>query len=444
MIGIDMPEEFASRRALEARQLAQLQGLLAIVNESNPFYRKKFREARLSGLVASVADFAAAYPFTGKEELVQDQLAHSPYGTNLTYGLERYVRCHQTSSTSGRPIRWLDTAQSWNWMLDSWTRVLEASGVQTGDRIFFAFSFGPFLGLWTAFEAALRLGCCCLPGGGMSSVARLKAIVEQQVNGLCCTPSYALHLAEIAAAEGLDLRGSPIRKIIVAGEPGGSVPATRRRIESLWPGARVYDHHGMTEVGPVSYECPKHPCRLHVIEEAYFAEVIDPATGRKVGAGEGGELVLTTLGRVGSPLIRYRTGDRVQPVAAGGERCACGTWDLALEGGIVGRIDDMVIVRGINVFPSLIEEIVRGCAGVAEYRVWAKTDRAMAELEVEIEAPPGWSNPAAVVAELEKRLQAGLTLRVPVRLAAAGALPRFEGKGRRWFKADGPSPAANG
>src|SRR5690606_6571809 len=152
-------------------------------------------------------------------------------------------------------------------------------GVGRGDRVFFAFSFGPFLGFWTAFEAALSIGCLCLPGGGMTSVARLQSLVEQEATVLCCTPTYALHLAEVRRRHGMDPASFRIRRIIVAGEPGGSVPAIRESIESAWPGARVFDHHGMTEVGPVSYECPMEPRGLHVIECSYVAEKVDPATG---------------------------------------------------------------------------------------------------------------------------------------------------------------------
>ena len=187
----------------------------------------------------------------------------------------------------------------------------------------------------------------------------MKAILENQITVLCCTPTYALRLAEVAARDKTDLGKSRVKKIIVAGEPGGSIPATRERLEKLWPGAKVFDHHGMTEAGPVTYECPAQPGILHVIESAYLAEIVDPQSGKKVSSGETGELILTTLGRTGSPLLRYRTGDLV--CAAENSPCACGTFDLALRGGILGRADDMIIVRGVNIYPSAIEDVV--CVG---------------------------------------------------------------------------------
>jgi phenylacetate-CoA ligase len=188
----------------------------------------------------------------------------------------------------------------------------------------------------------------------------------------------------------------------------------------------------MTEVGPVTYECPERDGVLHVIEEAFIPEVIDPATGEHVPPGGSGELVLTNLGRWGSPLVRYRTGDLVksaeQPV------CACGRADLALEGGIIGRTDDLVFVRGVNVFPTAVEETVRRFAAVAEYRVEVRTTAALTELALELEPIPGCPDPNALARDVEAALRTSFNLRIPVSLAAPGALPRFELKAKRWVR----------
>lgn len=428
-----MAAGFPNRAAIEADQLAQLRALLAATLPANRFYAAKF--AGLDPAVASLDDFRARVPFTAKAEIVADQRAHPPYGTNLAFPIERYTRCHHTSGTSGQSIRWLDTAESWSWLLDNWAETYRAAGVGAADRIFYAFSFGPFIGFWTAFESAARLGALRLPGGGMSSSARLRAIFEQHVTVLCCTPTYALHLAEVAGKEQLDLSRSPVRHLIVAGEPGGSLPAVRQRLEQAWPGARIHDHHGMTEVGPVTYECPATPCRLHVIERGYLAEVIDSETLRPVADGATGELVLTTLGRLGSPLIRYRTSDLVKPLHFEHKPCACGSHELALEGGILSRADDMLIVRGINVYPSAFEEILRGVGGVIEYRVLVKEQAAMTELLVEVEPDASVPDSAAFAAAIERRFHDALSLRVPVRAVAPGTLPRFEMKAKRWVRA---------
>jgi phenylacetate-CoA ligase len=296
----------------------------------------------------------------------------------------------------------------------------------------FTFSFGPFIGFWLAFEAAARMGCLCLPGGGLHSAARLRAILDHRVTVLCCAPSYAIRLAEIAAEQRIDLRASRVKVIVVAGEAGGSIPATRARIQELWPGARVFDHHGMTEVGPVTFECPARPGVLHVMEQAFIPEIIDPATGKAVTPGDVGELVLTTLGRSASPVIRYRTGDLVK--AAPEVPCACGRSDVALEGGILGRADDMVVVRGVNLFPSAIEQIVREHGGVAEYRVRLSARGPLTELRLEVEPRPDGSEGATVAGELERALQAAFALRIPVAAVPPGSLPRFEMKAKRWIK----------
>ena len=424
----------STRSELEALQLEQLRSLVAELFPANQFYSRKLQSAGVTFDVSSGVDFSARFPFTTKAELVADQLAHPPFGTNLTYPLNRYTRFHQTSGTSGAPLRWLDTPESWEAMLECWAEVFRAAGVGAGDRVLFAFSFGPFLGFWLAFEAAARLGALCLPGGGLGSVARLRMMQANRANVLCCTPTYALRLAEVAAEEKITIQDLGVKAIIVAGEPGGSIPTTRAKLESLWPGARIFDHHGMTEVGPVTFECPARPGLLHVMESAYYAEVIDPATGQPASKGE---LVLTTLTRTGSPLLRYRTGDLVQcRMPNAGHRmtaCECGQFDLALEGGILGRVDDMIIVRGVNVYPNAIEEIIRGFAEVAEYRVHVSAKQALTEMRVEIEPVAGVAA-QALTTKLEQMFQKAFALRVPVSVVAAGTLPRFEMKAVRWMK----------
>jgi phenylacetate-CoA ligase len=236
---------------LKAAQLARVRALLAAVLPGNAFYTRKL--AGVATDVRTLEDFAKL-SFTTKAELVADQAASPPYGTNLTFPLERYSRLHQTSGTStGQPLRWLDTAESWEWILGCWRTNFELTGVGPGDRLFFPFSFGPFLGFWSAFDAANRAGLLSIPGGGMSSLARLRCLLEHRCTVLFATPTYALHLAEVAAKEGIDVAGSPVRAVVVAGEPGGGIPATRQRIEQVW-GARVFDHYGMTEAGPVAVE----------------------------------------------------------------------------------------------------------------------------------------------------------------------------------------------
>jgi phenylacetate-CoA ligase len=426
---------FPSRAEIEGLQLEKVRSLLEAVVASNAFYARKLAPCASGLPVRGLEEFFRLVPITSRHEIVRDRLAHPPYGTNLTFPLAAYVRCHQTSGTTTVPIRWLDTAESWQHIVENWLQILAVAGVTRRDRFFFAFSFGPFLGFWSALDAVIQLGCFCFPGGAMTSLARLQAILDNDITVLCCTPTYAQHLGEIARDKGIDLRASRLRLVIVAGEAGGSIPATRARIERPWPRALVFDHHGMTEAGPVTYQCPAKPGALHVLEAAYLPEVIDPKTGAPTPAGQTGELVLTTLDRVGSPLLRYRTGDLVRPRAA--SVCACGRQELCLEGGILGRSDDMVVIRGVNVYPGLVEELVRACPEVIEYRAQVDCRQAMAQLCLEVETAPGSPALASLQRRLEQSFQTVLNLRVPVVLVPPGSLPRFEMKARRWVKITG-------
>jgi phenylacetate-CoA ligase len=274
------------------------------------------------------------------------------------------------------------------------------------------------------------MGCLAIPGGGLRSAARLRAIIETSVTVLCCTPTYAMRLAEAAGEEDIDLTAAKVRTIVVAGEPGGSVPTVRSRVSKLWHGARVVDHHGMTEIGPVSYGCPRRPDVLHIMEDSYIAEVIDPESGSPVPRGVTGELVLTNLGRLGSPLLRYRTSDMVQ--AAVEDRCECGSYDLALNGGILGRTDDMLVVRGVNVYPGAVDNILRGFEAVSEYRVAIQNHRSLPELSIQVEPAPEYAGDSSLTHRLEAALTNAFALRIPVSLVLPGSLPRFEMKARRW------------
>jgi phenylacetate-CoA ligase len=236
---------------------------------------------------------------------------------------------------------------------------------------------------------------------------------------LCCTPSYALHLAETAVERHLDPHSFSIRTVILAGEPGGSIPAVRKRIEAAW-NARVIDHAGASEVGPWGFGDAAGG-GLYILESDFLAEFLSIETGEPAEDGELSELVLTSLGRAGLPIIRYRTGDLVRPL----REHEFPRRFVFLEGGIVGRADDMLIIRGVNVYPSALDQIIRQFPEVMEYRATAKRRGAMDVLEVEIE--DRLDQPQRVADEFRVRL----ALKVDVRCVPPGSLPRFEGKGRR-------------
>ncbi len=405
--------ESLDRDALAAHQLARLNELLSTILPTNQFYAKKLAGAprQLEHL-----DQLAELPLTTKAELIPDDATkHLP--ANLTWPLDHYVRYHQTSGTRGRPLSVCDTASDWEWWIESWQYVLDAAAITSADRAMLAFSFGPFIGFWSAQDALTARGAMTIPGGGMNTLARLDMIKRTEATALFCTPTYALHLVEVAQQNKINLAHLSVRKLVVAGEPGGSIAATRERIERAW-NARITDHSGASEIGPWGYG-DREQRGLHVNEAEFIPEFVENPTRE----GDFSHLVLTCLGRAGMPILRYRTGDLVKPVwSAEGENRF-----VLLEGGVLGRADDMMVIRGVNIFPSSVEQILHSFPEVTEFRLTARKRGEMDELVVEVE--DHLQEPRRIAEELQLRLG----LKVDVRLAPAMSLPRSEGKSRRFL-----------
>jgi phenylacetate-CoA ligase len=436
---LDRARETAPPETLREWQWQRLIAGLGDVWDSNIFWRERLRAAGVRDPrdVASWADFARL-PRLTKAELAADQAAHPPFGTNLTHPLDRYVRVFQTSGTTGPPLRWLETEASWAWWARCWAFVFRGAGLAAPDRLFFPFSFGLFVGFWAGLEGARVLGAMAIPGGGQDSATRLHAIRELGATALVCTPSYGLHLAEVARAQGADPAALGVRTTVHAGEPGAGIPAVRQRLELLW-GARAYDHAGMTEVGAYAFECIAQ-AGLHVNELEFVAEVLDPERGRPVAPGEVGELTLTNLGRWGAPVLRYRSGDRVRLAP---NACACGRTFARLEGGILGRVDDMLVVRGVNVFPSALEGIVRRFAAVDEFQIEVFRRGVLDEVRLLIEID-GSAGPAERVRQtvdgVGQAVRRDLGIRIEVTAVPARTLPRYELKARRVVRRDDAAP----
>jgi len=411
----------ATRAALDSFKLDRLRTLLREILPRNAFYARKL--ARVDADRLGSLDDLAHWPYTFKEELVE-AAGQGGLPGNLTWSIDRYVRFHQTSGTHGRPLPVFDAAADWAWWMDCWRVILERAGIGPGDRVLVASSFGPYAGFWSCFDALVAGGALAIPTGGMPSLGRLQLARSLAATVLVATPSYALHLAEVAEEHKIDLAATPVRLVVVVGEPGGSIPATRARIAERW-GAEVLDHAGATEIGPWGVG-DLAGGGLDVIETFFHPEFLALDTGRPAGPGELAELVLTTLGRSGAPVIRYRTGDVVRPTWAEGDASAPGgsPW-VRLAGGILGRADDMLVVRGVNIFPGALDDIVRGFPEVVEHRLTVTTRGSLDVLQLEIE--DRLAAPGRVAEELKLRLG----LKVDVATVPIGSLPRFEGKGRR-------------
>ncbi len=420
------------RRELEAMdpaqvaswQLKRLNELLAAILPHNKFYETKLSQIKTplndSAPADSLLDQLGEFPFTFKDELIGNEQSKG-FAANLTWPIDQYTRMHRTSGTRGRPMVVLDTPDDWDWWMDAWQYVLDSAGITKADRVLMAFGFGPFIGFWSAFDAVVRRGALVVPGGGMQTLARLELMRTIGATVVFCTPSYALHMAEVARENQIDVASLHVRAIVVAGEPGGSIPAIRDQIESFW-GARVVDHSGASEVGPWGY-ADSLGRGIYVNESEFIAEFISIADGTAAGEGELSELVLTCLGRTGSPVIRYRTGDLVRPTWNDDQPCRF----VLLDGGVPGRTDDMMIIRGVNIFPTSVEQILRSFPEIIEYRMTAYKEAAMDQLRIEIE--DRLNQPERVAAELQLRLG----LRVDVKTVEIGSLPRFEAKGKRFI-----------
>ena len=407
--------ELQDRDQLATHQLAKLNQLLDSILPSNRFYADKL--SKLDRPLKSLDDLQQL-PFTTKDELTGEQT--SQYARNLTFPIDHYVRFHRTSGTSGRPLAVLDTENDWRWWIATWQYVLDVAEITDEDHAAMAFSFGPFIGFWSAHEALVDRGCMVLPCGGMSSLARLELLIENKATVLCCTPSYALHLSSVAKENKLDIGSSSVRSIIVAGEPGGSVPAIRERIEQAWQ-AKLIDHAGATEIGPWGYDDEGQG--LRIVESEFIPEFLRVGTDEPAADGELAELILTTLGRTGAPVIRYRTGDLVRP----DRQVGAPNHFVRLTGGVLGRVDQMVIVRGVNIYPSAIEQILRSVPEVEEYRMIASKSGEMDDLTIEVEDQ--LESPQRISDLLTTRLG----LRIVVRCVPSGSLPRSEHKGQRFI-----------
>ena len=406
-----------SQQQLADHQLTRLNKLIDEILPENQFYAQHLRDLKLP---MSSLDQLSQIPYTYKDQLseVDSQLG---FAANLTYPFQDYCRFHRTSGTRGKPLIVLDTQADWQWWIDTWQFVLDSADVSPKDRVVMAFSFGPFIGFWSAFDSTVARGALVAPTGGMTTLARLEIIRSTKATLIFCTPSYALHLAEVGQQNQIDVAELEVSRIIVAGEPGGSIPEIRDRIGELWD-ARVIDHSGASEVGPWGYADPN-ARGLFVNESEFIAEFLSVDHGGPADEGELSELVLTTLGRAGSPVIRYRTGDLVRPSWNGDQYCQF----VLLVGGVLGRTDDMMIVRGVNIFPSAIEQILRGFPEVIEYRMTAFKNGSLDALKIEIE------DRLELPQRVSDELSVKLGLRIDVACVPIGSLPRYELKGKRFI-----------
>ncbi|HEV8572219.1 MAG TPA: AMP-binding protein [Actinomycetota bacterium] len=424
--------ETLPREELEALQLRKLRNLVEWTDGQVPFHSKRLRDAGVTADSITGLDDLRRIPFMTRDEWMQGQVEHPPYGPILAAPEDAAIRYHMTSGTTGRtPIRVLDSLKDWEWIAEMWCYGLWGFGVRPTDIVFVAFGYSTFIGFWGLHYACEKMGCLTLPGGALTTDQRVKQIVDMGATVVCSTPTYALRMAQEAKSLGIDLPKSSVRRLILSGEPAGSIPATKKLIEEQW-GAKAGDTAGMTELGTIMiFECDHQPGGTHIIEDHYIEEVVDPETDTPVPYDEMGERVVTSFGRGFIPVIRYRTRDFVVKVPH--DRCDCGrTFDI-YDGGIRGRVDDMKLVRGTNVYPRAVEAIVREHEEIDEFQIHLYTAEGIRdEIEVLVEIPDAKSDRERILGDLQRSLaDAHEGLRFGVKEAEAGSLPRFELKAKR-------------
>jgi phenylacetate-CoA ligase len=425
--------ETLDRERLEALQLAKLRRQCEWAAVRSPWYRRAFAEQGFSPeQLRTLADLRRLEPLT-RSDWMTSQAEHPPYGELPTIDGAGAIRLHTTSGTTGKgPLRALDSRKDWSWIAEMWCYAIWGCGVRPTDTAYIAFGYGSFIGFWGLHYAMEKIGVLNVPGGAQSTEARVRQIVDFGATVVASTPTYALRLAQEARTLGIDLRESAVERLILSGEPAGSIPITKALIENQW-GAKAYDTAGMTEVGTiVVFECAHQPGGTHIIEDHYIEEVLDPDTLEPVQYGEQGERVVTSFGRGAIPVIRYRTSDLVCRVPAA--RCRCGRGFDIYEGGILGRVDDMKLVRGTNVYPRAIEAIVREHAEIDEFQTRITREGIRDEITLRVELKPDWDAERwnGLAGDLHRALGLAFEgLNFKIERAAAGELPRFELKAKR-------------
>ncbi len=431
-----LPEvECAEPAARDELILAKLRRQVEYAWERSPFYRRRWEAAGVSPATLESLEDLVRFPVIQKADLRAAQASHPPFGDYLCVEPGDVARVHGTSGTTGRPTVFGIGREDWHRIGEAHARIMWGAGLRPGDRILICSFFSLYVGSWGTLAGGERLGATMFPFGAGAAGQTLMAVqwaCEIRPTAFYGTPSYALHFAGTVRAQGFDPKGPGLRTAFFSGEPGAGIPATRRLIEETFGGVCL-DMGSMAEMTPwmTNAEC-RHRTGMHLWQDLVYTQVCDPETHRPVPFGHEGTPVYTHLERTSQPMIRLVSGDRTRWVD---EPCPCGRTYPRLPGGIYGRFDDMLIVRGENVYPSAIEDTLRAIEGFGgEFRVIVSRREAMDELLVRAEYAPSHAAPTskeALKRTMRDRLRARLGVHPVVDLVPRGTLPRTEFKARR-------------
>jgi phenylacetate-CoA ligase len=417
---------------LKQLQLKKFKKILKWAYENSPFYQHLYNEAGLEPGDIKTLDDISKVPKTEKSMLREAQGRKPyPYGSILSLPLEQVTEYRQTSGTTGQPVYHPETWQDWDWSAESWAYALYAQGYRNSDRVFLPFGYSINIAFWAAHYAAEKIGCEVVPGGVLDTEARILKMKEVRATAFMATPTYILGMADVARKKlGVDpAQDLDINKITAAGEPGANIPATKKRIEELW-GAKVYDQVGATEIGHWGFECQAQ-CGLHILEPFHLVEIADIETGAAITEpGQRGSMVITTFDRFAHPCIRFDSKDIIEwsPV----EKCECGRSFRLLEGGVIGRADDITKVKGVLLAPTAIEEVVRSITELGdEYEVTVTKKGDIDDITLKVEITPGFK-PEVIEQKLVQQLRLKTGLRYNLEFHDYGTLPRYDVKAKRF------------
>ncbi len=421
--------------------LQKIKAQMAWAYERSPFYRKKWEQFGIQPeKIRSLEDFQEV-PFLTKEEIRKDQAETPPFGSYLCVEPSEVIRIHGTSGTTGRPTAFAIGRDDWRRIANAHARIMWGAGIRPKDTIFIGSFFSLYMGSWGALVGGERLGAKCFPfGAGVpgQTLMGLSWIKEIKPTAFYGTPSYALYMAEVARENGYDCKEDfAFRIMFFSGEPGAGIPSTRKLIEETY-GCKCVDMGSTAEMTPwmTNGEC-EHRQGMHLWTDIVYTELVDPKTMRRVPYGSEGVPVYTHLERTSQPMIRFWSGDLA---LWSDEPCPCGRTYPRLPKGIYGRVDDMLVIRGENVYPSAIEEVLRGMEGFGgEFRIIVSREKALDELRVQAEYSPeverlARENPQVLEKfqkEMAARIKGKIGLRPVIQLAAPGSLERTQFKARR-------------
>ena len=426
--------ETLPRENLEALQLKKFKRIFEWAYEHSKFHRRLYDEAGITPEDIRSFEDIRHVPKVEKSMMRDIQLKDPfPYGDALCVPLEEVTEFRQTSGTTGQPVYQPDTWQDWEWWAEAWSYILYAQGYRKSDRVFIPFGYNIFVAFWAGHYACEKIGCEVVPGGVLNTEARILKMQELRATAFMATPTYVLGMADTAKRKlGIDpAKDLQIRRITCAGEPGASIPTTKRRMEEAW-GAKVYDHIGATEIGAWSYECLEQPGGLHVNEALFLVEIEDIETGEIITEPERpGKMVITAFDRIAQPCVRFDSKDVIQWAK---DPCDCGRTFRLIKGGVIGRADDITKVKGVLLAPTAIEEVVRGIPELGnDYEVIVSKRGDVDEITLKIEIlEEALGRKDEVLAKLKDQLRLKTNLGYKIEVHPYGSLPRYEVKAKRF------------